>query len=185
MTLLAGCPGKPSPVNLYSLYPVNNKVKNITGEYTAMTVIMPVRLAPHLEQAGPVSAKQPPRTDTSPLHLWSAPLDRQLTQVITANLSNILHSPYITTYPGPRYAKYRYQIEVEILEFSNRGSFFEMQALWSVSDVPKKNILMRSRFSGTHPVNAGDYVTTTETWSRMVYELCIEIATLLNNATTP
>lgn len=179
--LFSGCLGKTQQVNLYRLYALNPEETAPVSKYTEMTVIMPVHLAPQLQQSGPIFRMHPVQNDPSPVHLWTAPLDKQLTQVIAANLSRILQTPLIAAYPGPRYAKYTYQVEVEVQEFAAQEDTFFLQAVWTVSNVADNRVLHRAPFSATSPVPYGDYSAYAQTGSQLAGELSREIALYLLN----
>ena len=176
--LLSGCFSKPSQVSLYSLSPVpeNKSLPKGTEPFKAMTMIMPVRVAPQLNQTGILVKVSPQQTHISTLHLWSAPLDKQITAIVSENISRQLHSANIAMYPGPRYGKVIYSVEIDIKQFSPLANQFVLQANWTINDTLLKKILKRAVFSTTLTSPTERYDSYVQSASEALSHLSQEIA---------
>lgn len=185
--LVSGCFNQSSYISLYSLSPIPPKSTLTTQKkpFNAMTIVMPVRLAPQLNQAGIFVKLTPERSYISTHHLWSAPLEKQITVTMSENLSRLLHSANFAIYPGPRFGNFVYSVEVDIQDFSAFGENFLIQAVWTINSLHQKSILKRAVFSKTldsPQQNFEDYVKAA---SDAVSQLSLEIASALRTIDNP
>ncbi len=179
--LLSGCFNQSPNISLYLLSPLPPKSTLTTknGPFNAMTIVMPVRLAPQLNQTGMFVRVTPERSHISTHHLWSAPLEKQITETLSANLSRQLHTASFTIYPGPRFGNFVYSVEVDIQDFSPFGEKFTIQAVWTINSLPQKSILKRAAFSKTLDSPQQDYDGYVKSASDAVSQLSQEIADAL------
>lgn len=179
--LVSGCFNQSPTISLYSLSPVPQKSPLTTKNqpFNAMTLVMPVHLLPQLNQTGMFVRVTPQRSHISAHHLWSAPLEKQITVTLSENLSRLLHTANLAIYPGPRYGKFVYSVEADIQEFSPYGDKFTIQAVWTISSLPQKNILKRAVFAKTLDSPQKDYDGYVQSASIAVSHLSQEIADAL------
>jgi hypothetical protein len=178
--LLSACITSPPANTLYTLQPIPQERlgREFTG-FGEMILIMPVRLAPQLQGRGLVSQRSATESKAAVNHLWAGPLDQQIAENIARNLKILLGTDNIAVYPGPRYGTTRYQVEVEINEFSGLEQSFTTRAVYTLSDTAVKTILSRKTFEQTLPIDKPDYSGYVSIASQALSDLSKEIATAL------
>ena len=140
---------------------------------------MPVQLAPHLQVRGLLNQQAPGEARASATHLWAGPLDQQVSQQIVAGLKDLLATEHIAAFPGPRFGAIRYQIEVELNEFSGNGQEFTTTAVYTISDAAAKTILSRKTFRQTRPIDKSEHSSYVASASQAIADLSKEIADAL------
>lgn len=181
--LLSACVFGPTTNTLYILQPVKQeRLGRQFADFNEMIVIMPVRLAPQLQGRALVNQRSAMETRSSATHLWAGPLDQQIGENIVSNLKDLLGTDNIALYPGPRFGVTRYQVEVEINEFSGNGQSFILRAVYTVSDTASKTILARKSFRKTRPLDKPDYSSYVSAAAQTLGELSTEVATALLTA---
>ena len=187
--LLAAClPAvrPPAPVSLYTLQPARQeRLAPDFAAFTEMILIMPVRLAPQLQERGLLVRRTDGELRTSPGHLWAGPLDEQIGASLAAGLRGLLGTEQVAAFPGPRFAATRYQVEVEVTEFSGDAGSFTLQAVYTVSDAAARRMLARHACHRTLPIDAPDHAGSVAAASRAVDGLSREVAATLLAAERP
>jgi uncharacterized lipoprotein YmbA len=180
LLVLSGCPLATTPSTLHSLQPVRQQP--LARDFTAFNeiiLLMPVQLAPHLQGRGLLNQWPSGEARASTTHLWAGPLDQQIGQQIGATLKDLLATDNIAPYPGPRFAPIRYQLEVEISEFSGNGQTFTTTAVYTLSDAVRKTMLARKTFRQTRPIDKAEYSGYVDSASQAIADLSREVATAL------
>lgn len=177
---LSACLTGPRPVTLYTLQPLQpNQQQEMPDLFADMIMVMPVRLAPQLRERGLLIQHSPLTSVALSSHLWAGPLDQQITSTITANLKKLMATDHVVAYPGPRFYAPRYQVEVELNEFSGDDYLFTIRAVATISDVDMKTIVSRKTFRQTQTINKPDYAGHVDAASRAIADLSREIAVAL------
>lgn len=177
--LLGGCL-TPTASTLYTLQPLRQPPLGAEfADFKEIVLLMPVQLAPQLQGRGLLNRQSSGASTASTTHLWAGPLDQQIGQQIVAALKDFLASDNIALYPGPRFATIRYQLEVEMSEFSGNGDTFSTIAVWTLSDAISKTILHRKTFRQTQPIDKPDYSGYVASASQAVANLSKEMAQAL------
>lgn len=178
--LLSACIGRPTVNTLYTLEPVRQPplardLKN-TNE---MILILPIRLAPTLQGRGLVRQRSPVESRAAANHLWAGPLDEQIAATVAANLKTLLATANIAVYPGPRFGASRFQVEIEINEFSGPEQAFTLAAVYTLSDSAARTILVRKTFQQTRAIDKPEYSGYVEAASQTLGDLSREVAAAL------
>lgn len=178
--LLSACLGPSNTTTLHTLQPVRQQPlaldwKNVHD----LTLLMPVQLAPHLQVRGLLNQQTPGEARASATHLWAGPLEQQVSQQIVAGLKDLLATENIAAFPGPRFGTIRYQIEVELNEFSGNGQQFNTTAVYTLSDAAAKTILARKTFRHTLPIDKPEHSSYVASASQAIADLSTEIAAAL------
>ena len=176
---LSAC-AAPAVTTLHTLQPVRQQPlgRDFAG-FGGMILLMPVQLAPHLQGRGLISQKASGEARTSATHLWAGPLEQQIAQQIVANLKDALATDNVAAYPGPRFGAVRYQLEIEMNEFSGNGQSFTTTAVYTLSDAADKTILTRKTFRQTRPIDKPAYSGYVASASEAIADLSTETATAL------
>ena len=178
--LLSACIAGPKANTLYTLQPAKqDRMSQEFSGFKEMILVMPVRLAPQLQGRGLVSQRSATESKASLSHLWAGPLDQQIAENIVSNLKNILGTDNVAVYPGPRFGVIRYQVEVEISDFSGFEQSFTTRAVCTLSDAASKTMLSRKSFQQTLNIDKSDYSSYVEKASQAIGDLSKEVATAL------
>ncbi|MFP3983873.1 MAG: membrane integrity-associated transporter subunit PqiC [Desulfurivibrionaceae bacterium] len=183
--LCGGCLGGGHPVEHYYLgaavsesgAPLPKELKLSSGEFIA---VGPVKLTPELKRAGIAVRTGDYRLRVSQTRVWAAPLEEMMAFSLARNLSILLDTDRVEVYPDPRYGEVRYQVELEVVEFSGglkKG--FDCEIIWTLSDDRKGGILTRKRFSRREPLEEEDYDAYVAAASRSLAALARDISTAL------
>ncbi|PIE57834.1 MAG: hypothetical protein CSA33_06075 [Desulfobulbus propionicus] len=179
LILTFGCIGPTEKTYQYTLTPITDspsatqKTKEILP---GKILIMPVQLAALLQHPGILSRPDETTVHITHTHTWAVPLDRQLTTVLTQNLRHLLKSPNIFVYPGPKYAQFKYRVEVHMEDFSMTGKSFNTQATWTINDSKTQRVLKYSSFTDTREPTLADYQHQVKAGSKAVEEMSKQIA---------
>lgn len=177
--LLGGCL-TPTASTLHTLQPLRQQpLGSGFADFKEIVLLMPVQLAPHLQGRGLLNRQPTGASTASATHLWAGPLDQQIGQQIVAALKDFLTTDNVALYPGPRFAAIRYQLEVEMSEFSGNGGAFTTVAVWTLSDAVGKTILHRKTFRQDQPIDKPDYSGYVASASQAVADLSKEMAQAL------
>ena len=178
--LLSACLAPTATNTLYTLQPVRQQpLGEEFNDFKEIILLMPVQLAPHLQGRGVIRQRSDGEARTSANHLWAGPLDQQIGQQIVSNLKDLLATDNIALYPGPRFGSVRYQLEVEMNEFSGNGRSFTTIAVCTVSDSVHKAIVSRKTFRQTRDIDNPDYSGYVASASQALADLSKETAAVL------
>ncbi|NLX19209.1 MAG: membrane integrity-associated transporter subunit PqiC [Desulfobulbus sp.] len=175
--LLSGCFQPLNDTTLHTLQPIRQQA--LTPEWKNvgdLILLMPVQLAAHLQRRGLLYQQLPGETRSSTTHLWAGPLDQLVSQQIVAGLKDLLATENVAAFPGPRFGALRYQIEVELNEFSSDDRQFSITAVYTLSDVRTKTIFVRKTFHRTYDHRRFDHTGSVDNASQAVADLSKEIA---------
>ena len=183
--LLSACIGSPTANTLYTLQPIHQPpLAPDFKDLSEMILILPIRLAPTLQGRGLVRQGSPVESRAAVNHLWAGPLDEQIAATVAANLKELLATANIAVYPGPRFGASRFQVEIEINEFSGPAQAFTLAAVYTISDSAARTILARKTFQQTRTIDKPDYSGYVESASQALGDLSREVAAALL-ATSP
>jgi|GEM_PF-1171509 len=178
--LLSACISGPTANTLYTLQPARqDRLGQEFSNFKEMILIMPVRLAPQLQGRGLVSQRSVTESKASLNHVWAGPLDQQIAENIVSTLKDLLGTDNVAVYPGPRFGATRYQVEIEINEFSGFEQSFTTRAVSTLSDTATKTMLYRKSFQQTRIIDKPDYSGYVASASQAIGDLSKEIAAAL------
>jgi len=170
----------PVATTLHTLQPVRQQpLGQDFADFSELILLMPVRLAPQLQGRGLVVRLPNNTTHASTAHLWFGSLDEQIGQLMVSGLRDLLATDHIGLYPGPRFGHVRYQLEIEMNEFSGDGHAFTIVAVYTVSDSVAKTILTRKTFRQTRIIDKPDYSGYVVSASQAIADLSAETAAAL------
>ena len=110
----------------------------------------PVRLPGYLDRREIVTRVAQNRFDLSENDRWAEPLDENFTHVLAQDLSVLLGSDRIITYPWPLDKRPHYRVQIDVFRFEvNAAGEAELSARWAVIDEAGKKTpnLNESRLS--------------------------------------
>ena len=152
----AGCVSfgsQPDPSRFYALTSLphaSERQESAAGIPALALGIGPVKLPGYLDRPQVVTRISQNRFAVAENDRWAEPLEENFSRVLSQNLSILLRTDRIVTYPWERSQRPAYQVQVEVLRFeSNAEELVELWARWTVSDNAKKIVTVReSHLSG-------------------------------------
>jgi hypothetical protein len=137
----------------------------------------PVRLPAYLYRREIVTRVAENRFDVSENDRWAEPLDENFTHVLAQNLSVLLGSDRIITYPWPLDKKPRYRVEIAVFRFEvNSAGEAELTARWAVIDETGKEAPNLNESRLARPAKEKSNDASVAALSETVADLSREIA---------
>lgn len=135
----------------------------------------PLAIPAHLERPQIVTLGEGNRLELAEFHRWGEPLRDNLSRVLAENLSLLLATDRVWTYPWRRSAPIDYQIRVDVERFAaGPDPNVHLRCRWALADAAGQ--ALETRLSQIDvPAALGDYDTVTEAMSRSVEELAREM----------
>lgn len=178
--LVSGCLAPTASTTLHTLQPIRQQpMGNDLVSMEGLLLVMPVTLAPHLQGRGLIRQPIPGEAWVSTTHFWVGPLDQQIGQQVVNGLRDLLATDNIALYPGPRFGTIRYQLEIELSEFSGNGDTFTTTAVYTVSDAVARTMVVRKTFRQSRPIDTPDLSGYVASASQAIADLSKEAATAL------
>jgi uncharacterized lipoprotein YmbA len=106
--------------------------------------IGPIGFPDYLRRPEVVTRTSPTTVELSDLDRWAEPLDSAFARVLSEDLSGLLGTQRIVTYPWYKSSRVDYQVECDVVRFetnSSRGS--QLHAQWSIRDGTGKLLIAR------------------------------------------
>jgi uncharacterized lipoprotein YmbA len=182
LLLLVGCVSTAKNTSrFYVLSPMAEieKEKQIISTETSNISISigPVSLPKYLRKSQIVT-----RTGNNELHLaefdrWAGKIEEDIGRVIAENLTNLLSTDKVLTYPAIGALDTDYRIEMGISMFEGRlGESVELIARWAIFDIQGKNVKSITSTRITEPVQGTSYADMVAAQSRILGSLSRELA---------
>jgi uncharacterized protein len=149
-------------------------------ETNALTVgIAPIKIPGYLDREQFVRRISQNRFAIAENDRWAEPLDENFASVLSQDLSILLQTDRIVTFPWERSQQPKYQVQVELLRFEpNAEQIVELWARWSIIDSAKKTITVKESYL-SRPTKDSSTEASVVSMSDTVSELSKEIATAI------
>jgi uncharacterized lipoprotein YmbA len=133
--LLAGCGGT-QPVQFYTLSSLNGTQKPSpdlsVGKEVAIGV-GPVELPELLNKPQIVTRTGSHKLHVDEFHRWGSPLDEDFTSVLAENLSTLLGTDRVATFPWGGHFQPTYRVVMNVQRFDGQpGGYVTLSATWTV-----------------------------------------------------
>jgi uncharacterized protein len=144
---LAGCGSlfpkpSPNPSRIFVLFsPLQTAERQDLDRPGQISLgVGPVRLPGYLDRREILTRVAQNRFDLSENDRWAEPLDENFTHLLAQNLSVLLGSDRIITYPWPLDKRPHYRVEIDVFRFEvNSAGEAQLSARWSVIDQTGKS----------------------------------------------
>ena len=141
----AGCfslDPKPDPSRFFALTSLprtGQTAQDATGTNPLALGIGPIKFPGYLDRPQFVTRVSQNRFVVAENDRWAEPLEENFSRVLSQNLSILLQTDRIVTFPWERNQRPIYQIQVEVLRFEpNAEQIVELWARWIILDDAKK-----------------------------------------------
>ncbi len=177
--LLGGC-GHSLPTQYYILTPLpvasSQQLKAVAAEDVAIGV-GPVILASYLDRDEIVVRKSQNALDLSELDHWAEPLKDNFARVLGENLSLLVRTDYISSFPWRRDTPITYQVVVEVDRFDiEKGEQSILVAQWRILSGNGERILFAKKSSFKAPADTQAFEAGVAALNQNLNELSREIA---------
>ena len=136
----------------------------------------PIGFPDYLRRTEVVTRTSPTTVELSDVNRWAEPLDSAFARVLSEDLSRLLGTQRMVTYPWYKSSRVDYQVECNVIHFetdSNGGS--QLHAQWSIRDAAGK--LLIARESDIASTEAPDDKSPSASLSHDLGKLSQQIAT--------
>jgi uncharacterized lipoprotein YmbA len=188
MLFQLGCAGRSKPANFYVLSPVTDSelaMKSTSGGSSDISIgIFPVSLPKYLKKQQIVT-----RTGDNELHLaeydrWAGRIEEDIGRVIAENLSLMLATDQILSYPPIETNGQDYNIQIVINRFDGRlGGEIQLIAQWAVFDGQGKKVYGVKTTHIREPVRDNGYADMVAAQSRALAVFSHELADVIKELT--
>jgi len=175
---------KPDPTRFFSLTSLprtGQSVQNSAGGGELTLGLGPVKFPGYLDRQQFVTRISQNRFGVAENDRWAEPLDENFSRVLSQNLSILLQTDRIVTYPWVRSQQPTYQVLVEVLRFEpNAEQVVELWARWTILDDARKTIGLKESYL-TKPMRDKSTEASVAALSETVAELSRDIASAIRN----
>ncbi len=146
----------------------------------------PVTLPPYLDRREIAMRVSPTEVAYSPTERWAEPLSDTFTAVLLQDLSLLLDTNRILSYPWSATERVDYQIAVDVLQFDNDvAGNTRLIARWRVRDVRTATDLLAEQTNVAHTQPRGDVNAGITALSAALRDLSQDIAHALRHLPPP
>jgi uncharacterized lipoprotein YmbA len=181
-----GCLGSPSPTPATRFY-VLNSIYNEENASRPQPVINldenvslgigPVRLSQVLDRPQIIMRTSQNEIRVADLDRWAAPLQENITNVLTDNLTTLLSTGSILKFPWKTTLPIEYQIVLEITRFDGMpGDNVDLRARWAILGENGRNVYAKAKTVLTERIGGDTIAEMVSALSRLVAKLSLEIA---------
>lgn len=119
--------------------------------------IGPIEFPDYLRRLEVVTRTSANELDLSPEKRWGEPLDKNFARVLAENLSRLLNTQRLESYPWPRRTEVDYQVTVNVLRFeTSSDGQSQLIARWVIKDGRTGKDLAASETNASVPVGSGE-----------------------------
>jgi uncharacterized lipoprotein YmbA len=193
MSLLfaAGCASRSAPARFYTLDPMSGlevdkrDVGSIANQGIGIA-IAPISVPEYLKKPQIITRTSSNQIKLAEFDRWGGRLDEEMSRVIAENLSVLLATDKVITFPWNRGVKLDYTIEMQVSRFEGElGGMVELVVRWAIFDADKNKVFSVKTSRISQPVKGSSYADLVQAQSQAVAALSLELAetikTLRNN----
>jgi uncharacterized lipoprotein YmbA len=181
-----GCLGGPSPTPATRFYVLNSiyNQENVSRPQPVINLdenvslgIGPVRLSQVLDRPQIIMRTSQNEIRVADLDRWAAPLQENITNVLTDNLTTLLSTGSILKFPWKTTLPIEYQIVLEITRFDGMpGGNVDLRARWAILGENGRNVYAKAKTVLTERIGGDTIAEMVSALSRLVAKLSLEIA---------
>ena len=179
LLLLAGC-ASTEPSRFYALTPMPGSDAGVLSETLAQDVTIgvgPVRIPDYLDRQQIVTSSRQHKRKLAEFDRWAGSLKDSFVLILSENLSALLATDRVFTYPWRGSLSIDYQIEVEVVQFDGElGGNASLIARWTIFDAKEKKVLLVKKSNITESAGAQGYEALVAAQSRTLGHLSRDIA---------
>ena len=178
--LLAGCGGRATPIEFYTLNSLSGTIQKANPADSAKNIsigIGPVAIPKILDRPQIVTRTGPNTLKVDEFHRWAGPLKSEFAKVLAENISLLLATDQVAVYPWEAGFNPHYRVALDIRYFEGQlGENVFLDAVWRVSGPESQKAQTLKTSVIEEPLPATDYKSLVAAQSQAVAQLSREIA---------
>ena len=176
---LSGCASSP-PSSFYKLNALTEPHQDLQDQVNEACLsigIVPVTIPAYLDRSQIVTLQSKNKVQLADFHQWSEPLKDSVARVLAENLSKLLCTEYVVTFPWQGNRPIQFWISVDINHFEGTlGKTVHLSALWIIHQGEDKRVVMTEAFESREVLEGESYETMVSAMSNLLEALSRDIA---------
>ena len=177
LILLSGCIRAPT-VQFFVLEPLSQSASSVVESSKQRTIgIGPVTVPSLLEHKQIITRSSNNTVQIAEFQQWASPLQDELLQAVSRNLSTLQPNNIVHTYPWSIHGTVDLQVIIDIIRFDTiPGESANLEANWTIKDENSHNILKNGHSLINHSLSDSSYPATVRALSRILGEFSRELS---------
>ncbi|MBW1896025.1 MAG: membrane integrity-associated transporter subunit PqiC [Deltaproteobacteria bacterium] len=179
---LAGCASSP-PSRFYMLTPLHGSEEESTqkaNERCMLIGVGPIEVPAYLDRPQIITRISQNELDLAEFHKWAEPLKDSLARVLVQNLSTLLCTKGVFSFPWKDATKVDYQITLDVIRFDGSvGGTVSLVAQWSIFDGEGKEMIATGKSYIKEMAEGGDFKALVAAQSLALANLSRQIASAI------
>lgn len=156
-----------------------------TKESSLSLGLGPISLAKYLDRPQIITRKSPHQIHLAEFHKWGAPLKEHVSQILEENLSQLLATDGIVSYPWKRSNLPDYQLSLDIIQYDGiQSEEAVLRVRWMLAKDDGKTVLQKKSSEFSEIIEGPAYEDLVKAMSRMLASLSREIADAIQGSST-
>ena len=167
------------PTHFYLLRAIDpvSRVSLETQQSPPSLGLGPISLAKYLDRPQIITKISPHEIHLAEFHKWGAPLKEHVSHILEENLSQLLATDGIVSYPWKRSNLPDYQLALEIIQFDGiQREEAVLRVRWVLAEGVGKKVFQKKTSQFSEIIQGPAYEDLVEAMSRMLASLSREIA---------
>ncbi len=182
LLLVWGCAGSPATryYTLSALAKAGPGAQRVPASEMLAILVGPFRFPPYLDRSGIVTRPNSNAIEIAEFDLWAGALTDEFPRVLADNLSALLSTDLVGTFPRLVGQPADYQVTGDVVQFDGSpNGQVTLVARWNLVRAGERKLLVSQQSSISVPVGAPGYEALVAAQSRAVEQLGREIATAI------
>jgi uncharacterized protein len=178
--ILSGC-ASTAPVQFYVLEPLSQPAPPIATTLRQRTIgIGPISIPTLLEHKQIITRLSDNTVNIAEFQQWASPLQDNLSQTLTRNVSSLQPNNIVWAYPWSIYGTVDLQVIVDFVRFdTSPGKSANLEANWTIKNEKTHKILKSGRSVIKHPLTETTYPATVRALSHILGQFSQELSLVL------
>ncbi len=178
--MIMGACASTEPARFYLLHAIpdaETEKTAATSENGVTVGIGPVELPEYLDRPQIVTRISKNELQLDEFGQWAEPLTHSFSRILSENLSLLLSTERIFSYPWAGSTRVDYQVTVEVTRFDGTpGDSVTLNARWAILKGGEKEVLVKRKSSYRQPASGKSYEALVSAESQALADLSREIA---------
>ncbi len=180
--ILTGCAGT-APTKFYSLtseVSPDAAYRSVPADRDLSVGVGPVKIPDYLDRPQIVTRTGQNEIKISDFDKWAGSLETDISRVLAENLSALLSTGHVYTYPWKSYASLNYRVEVDVARFEGTAGHVVLKATWRILEGKEKKVILMDAANIGEQADGTDYASLVAAESRVLADLSRVIAVSIN-----
>lgn len=183
--LVTACANAPS-VEFYVLEPLNQTASSNVANIRQLTIgVGPITVPALLERKQIITRHTGNTVQIAEFQQWASPLQDNLLQALTRNLSTLQPNNIVRAYPWSVHGTVDLQVIVDLIRFDTTpGESVNLEANWTIKNENTHDILKNGHSIINHSLSDSSYPGTVRALSKILSEFSQELSLALGKVET-